>query len=129
MELDWTQIIISLSTLLLGGGGLVTLVTLRDKKMSAMLDNIVLIIKSNSATNDEWQEIARERASRITELKQDLDHKEEVIKEQYKEIAGLRTDLDNCRTRLAVAELLKCETITCNGRKPPFGTTKCPVNI
>ena len=125
MVVDWTQIIISLSTLLLGGGGLVTIVTLKDKKMSAMLDNISLMVKSNSATNDEWQEIASERAQRTVELKNDLDRKEGVIREQYREIADLRTELDNCRTALAVEELLKCEIMACEERRPPFGTGKC----
>lgn len=119
--IDWTQIIITCLTLLLGGGGIVTIVTLRDKKNAAMLDNIVKLIESNARTNEEWKAIAAERACRCSELKQDLDKKDGKIDALYVDIAQLRNDLDHTRTGCAVATLLKCDVVECGKRHPPLG--------
>ena len=48
--MDWTTIIITILTLLISNGGLVTLVKLREKKNAAFLDNISKLI-------DQWQEV------------------------------------------------------------------------
>lgn len=108
-------------TLLLGGGGLLTVVTLRDKKNAAMLDNIGKVIDSNAQTNTEWKEIATERSNRCLELKQDLDRKDAKIDSLYCDIAQLRNDLDHTRTQCAVATLLKCDVVECGKRQPPLG--------
>ena len=113
--MDWTTIIITILTLLISNGGLVTLVTLREKKNAAFLDNISKLI-------DQWQEVANDRKSRADELKTDLDKKDNKIDSLYIEIAKLRSELDHTRTSEAVARMLKCENTACLDRKPPFGS-------
>ena len=113
--MDWTTIIITILTLLISNGGLVTLVTLREKKNAAFLDNISKLI-------DQWQEVANDRKSRADELKTDLDKKDNKIDSLYIEIAKLRSELDHTRTSEAVARMLKCENTACLERKPPFGS-------
>lgn len=81
--MDWTTIIITILTLLISNGGLVTLVTLREKKNAAFLDNISKLI-------DQWQEVANDRKLRADELKSDLDRKDAKIDSLYAEIAKLR---------------------------------------
>lgn len=118
--MDWTAIIITILTLLISNGGLVTLVTLREKKNAAFLDNISKLI-------DQWQEVANDRKSRADELKNDLDKKDNKIDSLYIEIAKLRSELDHTRTSEAVARMLKCENTACLDRKPPFGSVEIKI--
>lgn len=121
--MDWSGIITALIAALIPTGGLTAIVTLRDKKTAAFLDNAKSI-------NDHWKGIADERTHRAEELKADLDRKEEEIQEQWREISQLRNELDETRTARAVAELLKCEKTSCTDRVPPFGqgqNVKCRI--
>lgn len=119
--MDWTGIITALIAALIPTGGLTAIVTMRDKKTAAFLENV-------KAITEQWQKIANERQERCGELKADLDRKDDKIEEQYREKEALRQrldstrdDLDHCRTALAVAELMKCEKTSCIDRIPPFG--------
>ena len=118
--MDWTTIIITILTLLISNGGLVTLVTLREKKNAAFLDNISKLI-------DQWQEVANDRKLRADELKSDLDRKDAKIDSLYAEIAKLHGELDHTRTSEAVARMLKCENTACHDRKPPFGSVEIKI--
>ena len=118
--MDWTTIIITILTLLISNGGLVTLVTLREKKNAAFLDNISKLI-------DQWQEVANDRKLRADELKSDLDRKDAKIDSLYAEIAKLRGEFDHTRTSEAVARMLKCENTACLDRKPPFGSVEIKI--
>ena len=118
--MDWTSILITILTLLISNGGLVTLVTLREKKNAAFLDNISKLI-------DQWQEVANDRKLRADELKSDLDRKDAKIDSLYAEIAKLRGELDHTRTSEAVARMLKCENTACLDRKPPFGSVEIKI--
>ena len=115
--MDWTTIIVTILTLLISNGGLVTLVTLREKKNAAFLDNVSKLI-------DQWQEVANDRKLRADELKTDLDRKDAKIDSLYVEIAKLRGELDHTRTSEAVSTMLKCENTACLDRKPPFGSVE-----
>lgn len=111
---DWIQILITFISVLVPTGGLTAIVTLRDKKTAAFLENAKTLI-------DQWQEVADGRKTRMDELKSDLDRKEAIIQEQWAEISNLRNTLDHERTARAVAEMLKCKKTDCADRVPPFG--------
>lgn len=111
---DWLTLLTTFITVLVPTGGLTAIVTLRDKKTAAALDNIKTVV-------DQWQEIAEDRKTRAEELKADLDRKEAIIQEQWVEISELRNALDHERTAQAVADILKCKKTSCNDREPPFG--------
>lgn len=113
--MDWTTIIVTVLTVLISNGGLVTLVTLKEKKTAAFLDNVTKLI-------DQWQEIAEERKQRVKELKDDLESKEKKIEEVIRDRSGVRDDLDHTRTSEAVAKILRCDNTSCLDRKPPFGS-------
>ena len=119
--MDWTSIITALIAALVPTGGITAIVTLRDKKTAALLENVNSVI-------GQWEKIADERAKRAAELKADLDKKEEIIQEQWREMLQLRNDLDHERTNRAVAELMRCDITTCKDRKPPFGQAKALTN-
>lgn len=112
--MDWTSVITALIAALVPTGGITAIVTLRDKKTAALLENVESVIA-------QWEKIAEERAKRASELKADLDRKEEIIQEQWREMSQLRTDLDHERTGRAVAEIMKCDITSCKDRHPPFG--------
>lgn len=112
--MDWTDILTALIAALVPTGGLTAIVTMRDKKTAAFIENTKEI-------NAHWKGIADDREQRARELKEDLDRKEEVIQEQWREISSLRNELDETRTQRAVAELMKCEKTSCTERIPPFG--------
>lgn len=120
--MDWTQIIITTLSLLIGGGGIVTLATLRDKKTEALLENIEKVLQNNSETNKEWQDIAAERAGRCAELKTDIDRKDEKIDELRRDKEALMQTLDGLRTEKAIAEVMRCTKTGCPERHPPFGS-------
>lgn len=111
---DWLQILTTFISVLVPTGGLTAIVTLRDKKTAAFLENTKTLI-------DQWQEVADGRKTRMDELKSDLDRKEAIIQEQWAEISNLRNTLDHERTARAVAEMLKCRKTDCTDREPPFG--------
>lgn len=112
--MEWTSIITALIAALIPTGGLTAIVTMRDKKTAAFLENVKVL-------TEQWRGIADERTHRAEELKTDLDRKEAVIQEQWREISQLRNELDDTRTARAVSELLKCEKTSCTDRIPPFG--------
>lgn len=111
---DWLTLLTTFITVLVPTGGLTAIVTLRDKKTAAVLDNIKTVV-------DQWQEIAGDRKTRAEELKVDLDRKESIIQEQWVEISELRNQLDHERTARAVAKMLECKKTGCTDREPPFG--------
>ena len=102
--MDWVSVITALIATLIPTGGLTAIVTLRDKKTAAFLENTKTLI-------DQWQEVADGRKQRMDELKADLDRKEDVIQQQWKEMSELRNELDHARTDKAVAEVMRCEVI------------------
>ena len=112
--MDWTSVITALIAALIPTGGLTAIVTLREKKTAALLENVESVIAP-------WEKIAEERAKRASELKADLYRKEVIIQEQWREMSQLRTDLDHERTGRAVAEIMKCDITSCKDRRPPFG--------
>lgn len=112
--MEWSSIITALIAALIPTGGLTAIVTMRDKKTAAFLENVKVL-------TEQWRGIADERTHRAEELKADLDRKEAVIQEQWREISQLRNELDDTRTARAVSELLKCEKTSCTDRIPPFG--------
>lgn len=111
---DWLQILTTFISVLVPTGGLTAIVTLRDKKTAAFLENAKTLI-------DQWQEVADGRKTRMDELKSDLDRKEEIIQKQWVEISELRNRCDHLSTARAVAEMLKCKKTACKDRVPPFG--------
>ena len=119
--MDWTGIITALIAALVPTGGLTALVTMRDKKTAAFIENV-------KAITEQWQKMANEYQERIDNLKAELVRKDEIIDRKdgkidalYHDKDELRQQLDHARTGRAVAELLKCEKTSCIDRIPPFG--------
>lgn len=130
--MEWTSIITALIAALVPTGGLTALVTMRDRKTAAFLENVKGITEQWQKMVDEKQETIDAKRAEVARMEQRLDSVEEKYEAQlkskddkieslYKTINHLRNDLDNERTARAVAELMKCEKTSCTDRIPPFG--------
>lgn len=119
-EMEIGTIIMLVAEFLLGGG-LIAVVTIKDKKTEAILNNMQKVI-------DEERSLAQDYKSEVTSLKAELLERdefarkqEEYIRELHKENSDLHEKLDKANSRAAVNKLLKCQEIGCGLRKPPLG--------
>lgn len=112
--MDWTQIIVTLLTLLIPTGGLVAIFTMAEKKSALMLENAKALAQS-------YKELADEYQNREAETQKLLQKKEQEMLDQIKMNSGLRHSLDDAHTECAVAKLMYCKNSKCPQRDPPFG--------
>jgi len=118
MELG--TIIILIAEFLLGGG-IIAIVTIKDKKTEAILNNMQKVI-------EEERELAKQYKEEVTSLKEEMKQKDEFVRNQenyirelHKEKSDLHEKLDKANSRAAVNKLLKCHEIGCAHRRPPLG--------
>lgn len=128
-----TGSIVQLITTFLFGGGLLTFVTLKDKKTEAILNNMQKVIDEQREMmkhkKEMYEAILQEKDQEIADLRKTIDRyeeksakKEEKIEELYKVGSSLRHTLDEVNTRAAVAEVMLCNKVSCVDRNPPLGT-------
>lgn len=118
MELG--TIIILIAEFLLGGG-IIAIVTIKDQKTAAILDNMQKVI-------EEERELAKQYKEEVQSLKEEIKGKDEFarnqenyIRELHKEKSDLHEKLDKANSRAAVNKILKCQNLGCGDRRPPLG--------
>ena len=130
--MDWNSIA-QLITTFLFGGGLITFVTIKDKKTEAILGNMQKVIDEQREMmkhkKEMYESILAQKDEEIANLRKSMDlyeekleKKDEKIDEQYNVSSSLRHDLDDANTRAAVAEVMLCDRMGCGDRNPPLGT-------
>lgn len=107
--------IIEIIVTALFGGGIVTFVTLRDKKTEAMLNNMEKVI-------EELRLLAGGYKDEVGVLKAEIKEKEVYVEELHRKESTLYEKLDKANSRAAVFKILKCQEVGCPNRKPPFGS-------
>lgn len=123
--MDWTQIVIAVIGLaggLLTGGGLMMWFTRKETKEGKAIENMQKVVDSMQASLDAKDRIIQEHEARRQELKADIDKKDSKIEQLLKEKSEIRDENDDLKTNLAVATMLKCRTLKCVDRDPPFGS-------
>ena len=118
MELG--TIIILVAEFLLGGG-IIAIVTIKDKKTEAILNNMQKVIEEERRLAEQYK---REVESLKVELKDKdgfIRSQEEYIHELHKEKSDLHERLDKANSRAAVNKILKCQNLGCDLRRPPLG--------
>lgn len=120
--MDWSSII-ALASLLITGGGLVTIVTLKDKKSEAVLENLNRLVESAHLSNDEWQEISKSHEAKEDALEAKIDAKDKKIDELRKRVTELEESNSKLSSKCTYLTMMKCVKIGCTDRKPPFGDT------
>lgn len=130
--MDWGSLIELLTTLLVGGG-LLTFVTIKDKKTEAILSNMQKVIDEQREMmrhkKEMYEGILSQKNNEIDNLQktivlseQKLASKDDKIEDLYKINSSLRHKLDDANTRSAVADVMRCDIASCPERRPPFGS-------
>jgi predicted nuclease with TOPRIM domain len=118
--MNWGSIAEIITTLLFGGG-LLTFVTIKDKKTAAILENMQKVIDELRDLANSYKEEIKMLKAEIAELKNGSKNQEEYIQDLHKQNSDLYEKLDKANSRAAVNKLLKCQNIGCDVRRPPLG--------
>lgn len=107
--------IIQLISLLLGGGGLVALFLITERKTKAQMENTAQAIA-------EWQKIVERSHQDLKEAKERAKELQDLYLVQFDINTKLRQELDEKNTKIAVLSLLRCRKLKCIDREPPYGS-------
>ena len=107
--------IIQLISLLLGGGGLVALFLITERKTKAQMENTAQAIV-------EWQKIVERSHQDLKEAKERAKELQDLYLVQFDINTKLRKELDEKNTKIAVLSLLRCRKLKCIDREPPYGS-------
>ena len=107
--------IIQLISLLLGGGGLVALFLITERKTKAQMENTAQAIS-------EWQKIVERSHQDLEEAKERAKELQDLYLVQFDINTKLRKELDEKNTKIAVLSLLRCRKLKCIDREPPYGS-------
>jgi len=112
-NMDISSIIIAIISVI-GGGSIVSLLTVKEVKKGLKIDN-------KEKEDNRWERLANELQDQVEKLNDRIEKKDARITELEDINSQLRSQLDDANTNLAKATLLKCDRIECSQRKPPFG--------
>ena len=107
--------IIQLISLLLGGGGLIALFLITERKTKAQMENTAQAIA-------EWQKIVERSHQDLEEAKERAKELQDLYLVQFDINTKLRKELDEKNTKIAVISLLRCRKLKCIDREPPYGS-------
>ena len=107
--------IIQLISLLLGGGGLVALFLITERKTKAQMENTAQAIV-------EWQKIVERSHQDLEEAKERAKELQDLYLVQFDINTKLRKELDEKNTKIAVLSLLRRRKLKCIDREPPYGS-------
>ena len=107
--------IIQLISLLLGGGGLIALFLITERKTKAQMEN-------TSQEIAEWQKIVERSHQDLKEAKERAKELQDLYLVQFDINTKLRKELDEKNTKIAVLSLLRCRKLKCIDREPPYGS-------
>lgn len=110
-----TELIIQILTLLLGGGGVIALFSITERKTKAQIENINLAI-------NEWQKIVERCRAELKEARTSAKEFQDLYMVQFDINTKLRQELDEKNTRIAVLTLLRCKKLKCIERESPYGS-------
>ena len=107
--------IIQLISLILGGGGVITLFLITERKTKAQMENTAPAIA-------EWQKIVERSHQDLKEAKERAKELQDLYLVQFDINTKLRKELDEKNTKIAVLSLLRCRKLKCIDREPPYGS-------
>ena len=107
--------IIQLIPLLLGGGGIIALFLITERKTKAQMENTAQAIS-------EWQKIVERSHQDLEEAKERAKELQDLYLVQFDINTKLRQELDEKNTKIAVLSLLRCRKLKCIDREPPYGS-------
>lgn len=117
--MDWTNILEVLISCILGGG-LVSILTLRETKKGLKIENKQKEDNRWELLADQLQDQIEKLQEQVTVLNDRLEKKDERIIELEDRCSGLQEKLDTSRTQCSIATMLRCNKISCIDRVPPI---------
>ena len=117
--MDWTNILEVLISCILGGG-LVSILTLRETKKGLKIENKQKEDNRWEVLADQLQDQIEKLQEQVTTLNDRLEKKDERIIELEDRCSGLQEKLDTSRTQWSIATMLRCNKISCADRVPPI---------
>jgi len=111
--MDWASIIVALIGAL-AGGGLIGLLTIREYKKGLKIEN-------GAKEDSRWTILVGQLQDQVEKQNDRLEKKDARITELEDTNATLRHELDDTRTALVKATLLRCSKLSCPDRVPPLG--------
>ena len=111
--MDWASIIIAVIGAL-AGGGLISLLTIRETRKSMKIEN-------GAKEDSRWTTLVEQLRAQIEKTSERLEKKDARITELEDTNDMLRQQLDETRTELVKAKMMRCSRLNCTNRKPPFG--------
>lgn len=111
--MDWASIIIAVVGAL-AGGGLISLLTIRETRKSMKIEN-------GAKEDNRWTTLVEQLRAQIEKTNERLEKKDVRITELEDINDMLRQQLDETRTELVKARMMRCSRLNCTNRKPPFG--------
>lgn len=117
--MDWTNILEVLISCILGGG-LVSILTLRETKKGLKIENKQKEDNRWEVLADQLQDQIEKLQEQVTTLNDRLEKKDERIIELEDRCSGLQEKLDTSRTQCSIATMLRCNKISCADRVPPI---------
>lgn len=121
--MEWTTIIVALISAL-AGGGVTSLVTMREKKKEKQIENKEKEENVKEKEDSRWEKLADQLQDQIENLNSRIDKKDARITELEDSNAELRHKLDEVNSAVIKATLLKCSKLRCADRIPPLGFTE-----
>ncbi|MFI3249156.1 MAG: hypothetical protein R3Y39_08535 [Rikenellaceae bacterium] len=113
--MDITSIVISIGSLILGGGGVGAFMYYRENKRAKHLDNERKVLDNTKEQAEQWKNLYLE-AERKSQAK---SAKMETL---YNTIGKKNTEITKLNGRLSRVGLLRCDEVGCPARKPPINT-------
>lgn len=110
-----TELIIQLISLFLGGGGIIAICLIAEKKAKAQIENIDNMV-------NQWQEIVDQLHKDLSAARKENIELAELYRIQFEINTKLRKEIDEKNTRIAVLSLLRCKKLKCIEREPPYGS-------
>lgn len=111
--MDWATIIVALIGSL-GGGWLISLLTLRQTKKGKDIEN-------KQKEDERWSKLCDEQQDQIEDLNVRLEKKDARIMDLEDQNANLHKSLNEVSTDRAICKILRCDVTACKDRKPPLG--------
>lgn len=121
--IEWTTILVALISAA-AGGGITSLVTMREKKKEKQLENKEKEEEIENKNSNRWEKLADQLQDQIESLNERIDKKDARITELEDVNGELRHKLDETNSALIKATLLKCSKLACIDRQPPLGFTE-----
>ena len=132
--MEWTTIIVALISALIPSG-LIGILTIREQRKAAKLENKEKETDIKEKEDSRWERLADQLESQISKLNEQitdlntrLEKKDELLEEKNDIISDLKERLDKTRSKYIASDACRCIRISCPDREPSWGSRMLDVD-